>query len=53
MERDDEVLLGELGIDNFAEEAIPLVIFNEESKRKYPHFILNLNLKFGIFSFRA
>jgi len=34
MEKDDEVLLGEGDLDNFTEEAIPLVIFNEESKGK-------------------
>ena len=31
MEKDDEVLHG----DGEVEEAIPLVIFNEEKKRKY------------------
>jgi len=33
MEKDDEVLHGEGGLES-CEEAIPLVIFNDEKKRK-------------------
>ena len=34
MDKDDDVLQSDL-YENFPDEAIPLVIFNEEKKRKY------------------
>ena len=38
MDKDDDVLQSDL-YENFPDEAIPLVIFNEEKKRKYSiHF---------------
>ena len=50
MDKDDDVLQSDL-YENFPEEAVPLIIFNEEKKRKFKkhHHILTIDL----YSFRA
>ena len=40
MEKDDEVLFGEGFSDKFTEEAIPLVIYNEESRCKLTNLMI-------------
>ena len=48
MDKDDDVLQSDL-YENFPEEAVPLIIFNEEKKRKFKnhHLILTIYLQFS------